>query len=105
MRFLRSLLSVCKHSCVVSAGQTLGGEKWNRLSRGNVEPLLCWRTPAERSSVSPYGAALLRGWGPSTAPGQPREPGLCGPLPCEARAAGQTDLVASSRRSESRWPF
>ena len=96
VRFLRSLLSVCKHSCVMSVGQAPGAEKWNRLSRRSVEPLLCWRAPARRSSVTPHGVALPRG-----APGD----GSVAPSPREAGPAGQTGLVASSWRSERQWPF
>ena len=96
VRFLRSLLSVCKHSCVMSVGQAPGAEKWNRLSRRSVEPLLCLRAPARHSSVTPHGVALPRG-----APGD----GSVAPSPHEARPAGQTGLVASSRRNERQWPF
>lgn len=103
VRFLRSLLSVCKHSCVMSVGQALGAEKWNRLSRQSVEPLLCQRAPAGRSSVTPHGVALPRG-----APGD----GSVAPSPREAGPAGQTGLgpplggVSASGPSESlvgRW--
>lgn len=54
-------------------------------------------------SVTPR-SSTAQGWGPSTA-GEPGSRALWPPSPCEAGAAGQTDLVAASRRSESRWPF
>lgn len=88
VRFLRSLLSVCEHSCVVSTGQAPGGEKWNRLSRRNAEPLLSEGASRALQRVT-HGAALPRVWGPSTDPGEPQEPGSVAPSPVRPGQRGR----------------